>query len=507
MARAIAPRRRLARRKEEATMGRHEPKTRGRKRVHRSTAAALATSIGCIGATTAAHADVQAAHECIIAPQVVVDVGSAVPGVIESLELERGDAVEVGQVLARLHSGVERAGLEVARARAGITTDVRIREVALEFQRRTRQRTDELYRQKSVPATVMDEAERDAAISALGVRRAREERQLATLELERAREVLDRRTIRSPVSGVVTERFRAAGEYVEDQPLVRVAQLDPLRVQVVLPTSSYGEVRTGMVADVTPELEALGTHEALVVSVDRVIDAASGTFRVELELPNPGDALPAGLRCTLRFDSRAPRSAPAEAAVPQSPLATPEAIDRAGRPAGDAPAKPEPVALSDTAGTCHSVGPFGTAREAEAFAERLGVPGTQAAAREIAATQTTGYLALLATEATTRPVQELIRDLKAKGLVDVAPLRAGPHAGSVSLGYFVRLRSAMTRMAELTQLGVDAVLLAQERETTAHWLDLTHHGGALDPQRLHEAARGRGTVTVRSCTELVASRR
>ncbi|MFN0162035.1 MAG: hypothetical protein ACKVQQ_12450, partial [Burkholderiales bacterium] len=32
-------------------------------------------------------------------------------------------------------------------------------------------------------------------------------------------------------------------------------------------------------------------------TVDRVIDAASSTFRVRLELPNPDAKLPAGLRC------------------------------------------------------------------------------------------------------------------------------------------------------------------------------------------------------------------
>jgi multidrug efflux pump subunit AcrA (membrane-fusion protein) len=48
---------------------------------------------------------------------------------------------------------------------------------------------------------------------------------------------------------------------------------------------------------VVPELFARQEHEAVVRTVDRVIDAASNTFRVRLELPNPGGSLPAGLRC------------------------------------------------------------------------------------------------------------------------------------------------------------------------------------------------------------------
>jgi membrane fusion protein (multidrug efflux system) len=48
--------------------------------------------------------------------------------------------------------------------------------------------------------------------------------------------------------------------------------------------------------------EPVGSEREGVVSVvDRVIDAASGTFGVRLELPNPNYELPAGLRCRVRF--------------------------------------------------------------------------------------------------------------------------------------------------------------------------------------------------------------
>jgi len=44
-----------------------------------------------------------------------------------------------------------------------------------------------------------------------------------------------------------------------------------------------------------------GTYTAKVVIVDRVIDAASGTFGVRLEIPNPKYELPAGLKCRVIF--------------------------------------------------------------------------------------------------------------------------------------------------------------------------------------------------------------
>jgi multidrug efflux pump subunit AcrA (membrane-fusion protein) len=53
---------------------------------------------------------------------------------------------------------------------------------------------------------------------------------------------------------------------------------------------------------VTPEAPLNGTsYNARVSVVDRVVDAASGTLGVRLELPNPGYRLPAGLKCKVRF--------------------------------------------------------------------------------------------------------------------------------------------------------------------------------------------------------------
>jgi len=48
----------------------------------------------------------------------------------------------------------------------------------------------------------------------------------------------------------------------------------------------------------TPEAFFYG---AKVTVVDRVVDAASGTFGVRLELPNPNYRLPAGLKCKVPF--------------------------------------------------------------------------------------------------------------------------------------------------------------------------------------------------------------
>jgi multidrug efflux pump subunit AcrA (membrane-fusion protein) len=83
---------------------------------------------------------------------------------------------------------------------------------------------------------------------------------------------------------------------------MKIACINPLYVEVVVPVSRLGSIRENMRAQVKPEAPMGGSYGAGVVIVDKVIDAASGTFGVRLELPNPEHRIPPGLKCRVRFD-------------------------------------------------------------------------------------------------------------------------------------------------------------------------------------------------------------
>jgi multidrug efflux pump subunit AcrA (membrane-fusion protein) len=97
------------------------------------------------------------------------------------------------------------------------------------------------------------------------------------------------------------ERLLSPGEFVRGTPIVKLAQIHPLRVEVIAPVALLGKLSQGMTAEVLPESPVGGAHAAKVTVVDRVVDAASGTFGVRLEVPNPNYRLPAGLKCKARF--------------------------------------------------------------------------------------------------------------------------------------------------------------------------------------------------------------
>lgn len=237
----------------------------------------------------------------LIEPSLIINVGSAVPGIIDSIEVDRGDLVKKDQVLAGLQSQVERATMELARARAGMKSTIKARTARLKFSRRQQERMEELYRKKVIPFEEMDESRTNSDMALLELAEAKDNKRLDELELKRSIEIYKRMTIQSPITGVVMERFLSPGEYVEDQPILKLAQINPLYVEVFAHVEILGLIKVGMLTKVRPEAPIGGTYDAKVKIVDHVVDAASGTFGVRLELPNPNYELPAGLKCKVAF--------------------------------------------------------------------------------------------------------------------------------------------------------------------------------------------------------------
>lgn len=234
---------------------------------------------------------------CLITPSEIVELGSPVVGVIERIDAERGDSVKKGQSLAYLTADVERASVAVAEARASNQAELQAASSTQEFAKRKQDRTDSLYRDKFTSLQNQDQAQTEAALADLKLLQAREQKRQSSQELSLARAQLAQRTIKSPITGIIVERYMSQGERVEQRPLLKIAALDPLRVEVIAPASEFNKIHLGMIANVMPELASVGELKARVVLVDKILDAASNTFRVRLELPNPNNVLPAGVRC------------------------------------------------------------------------------------------------------------------------------------------------------------------------------------------------------------------
>jgi RND family efflux transporter MFP subunit len=238
---------------------------------------------------------------CLIEPQDVAEVGSPVIGVVEAIRVERGDRVAKGQVLAVLRGEVERAAVEVADSRAQAEADEEAARANVVFARQKLERAQDLVDKKFISQQSLDQVRTEYEVAEQKLVQTREQKRIAQRELGLASAQLAQRSIRSPFDGVVAERYVSVGERVEEKPLFRVAQVNPLKVQVVVPAALFGKIARGGSASVQPQLPETEARSARVTLVDKLIDAPSNTFRVQLQLPNPKLAIPAGLRCQADF--------------------------------------------------------------------------------------------------------------------------------------------------------------------------------------------------------------
>ena len=246
-----------------------------------------------------------AAHECLIEPQQRIEIRSPVNALIDKVLVERGSVVRAGDVLVQLDASVEREALAGARQRAQSDSELQVARARAEYAREKFRRRDDLRRQGFITAQERDEADAELRVAEAELALATDNRRLAGTEAQRLEAMTKQRTLRAPFTGVVTERLQHPGELAftgeGSRPILRMAQTHPLRVEVVMPTSMVGKIRVGSRAEVTPEAPLAGSWQATVRVVDQVFDAASGSFGVRLELANPNGAIPAGVRCKVRF--------------------------------------------------------------------------------------------------------------------------------------------------------------------------------------------------------------
>lgn len=242
------------------------------------------------------------ARDCVIEPRTIARIGSSDQGLIAEIKVERGDVVKAGQVLAVLDSRIEQLHASLTDIQAATDVEIRASRARAVYQRLGAQRARELNERKVMSDKNRDEAVMEAEIAKLEVESAEIRQSIAKAEFELAKARLDRRSIRSPIDGIVTEVKMTAGEYVHEQaPLLTIARIDELNVEVFVPVQHFDSIKLGQRAVVMPVEPVGGRHVASVVAVDRVFDAASGTFGVRLRLPNPDHALPAGIRCKVSF--------------------------------------------------------------------------------------------------------------------------------------------------------------------------------------------------------------
>ena len=242
-------------------------------------------------------------YDCVVDPSLVLNLGSSVAGLIDEIVVERGQTVKAGDVVAQLRSEAEQARLAQARTRAESDAQIQAQKAALDLANARSSRIEQLREKAVATEAQREEVEAELSTAQMNLRLAEVQRDLDRLAFEEAKVMLDLRTIRSPVNGVVTERNKGPGEYVfQETHILTVAQVDPLYVRALLPVSAYPFTPQGSTVQVHLDLPTRRVVTARIMVVDKVLNASAGTFGIRAEIANPDGFIPAGQTCKLTMN-------------------------------------------------------------------------------------------------------------------------------------------------------------------------------------------------------------
>lgn len=204
-------------------------------------------------------------------------------GSVDSMSVDVGSQVDAGEPLLQLDEKL--AQLELAR----IESALRRAEILQADAERLVEEARELTRSNNISQTEFDSRAALASAEGAVVEQLRSER-------DTRKEQLQRHTLRAPYAGVIAEKMTEVGEWVrEDTPVLALAQMDPLYIDIRVPQRYAGRLRSG--SELSFGLSSLGS-EPRSAKIERTVpvsDPATRTFLVRAVVANPDWALLPGM--------------------------------------------------------------------------------------------------------------------------------------------------------------------------------------------------------------------
>jgi membrane fusion protein, heavy metal efflux system len=216
-------------------------------------------------------------------PQLWV-VSAPVAGMVASLSVARGDQVQQGQPLVTLESpsfvSLQREYLHAVQQEVLLTQQLR--------------RNTELYEGKAVPWRVVESSQTEARQANFAVAERRQMLRLsgmsdtAIARLTSEAAITATLSVSAPEAGTVVDIGISPGQRLEQSaPLLKLARLSPLWIEIAVPASGVRAIRPGARVDV----DGYDTP-GRVVLVSETADAVTQTVLVRAEVPNTGELRP-----------------------------------------------------------------------------------------------------------------------------------------------------------------------------------------------------------------------
>jgi len=234
-----------------------------------------------------------------------LDVLAQRDGVVAQLRSEAGAHVHAGDLLARFDDRQLTADVEAARAKTrSLDADLKNWEAEAKVAQADYERAQKMWDAQILTKEQLEHAKFKAESETWDVRRVRELLTNAT-ESERSLELeLDKTRIRAPFSGVVARRYVREGQQVaKGDRLFWVTAEGPLRMRFTLPEKFIGKIKKGEVLPMTTADLPDQKYMVKVREVSPVVDPASSTIEVLVELEGKPASLRPGMDASVRLEN------------------------------------------------------------------------------------------------------------------------------------------------------------------------------------------------------------
>lgn len=264
-----------------------------------------------------------------------VDVPARSPGVLVTLNVNEGQAVSRGDVLGHIDDDEQK--LEVVRKRLDLQMaqkqaenraplDYALKELAIFEEQLARAQNSRESLKTSISLKEIEELKLANERAALDVKKGKFDleaaelmRQVKEAEVGLAEQQVERRKVLSPVSGIVSNIDRQAGEWVQPgERVLRIVRLDLLRAEGFIDSREALDNIVGASVTVTvaaPSNKSL-VFEGKLVFVDPEVEPATGQVRVRAEIANSDLRLRPGMRASMVIHKPKTAQAVAPGAAP-----------------------------------------------------------------------------------------------------------------------------------------------------------------------------------------------
>jgi RND family efflux transporter MFP subunit len=224
------------------------------------------------------------------------------PGIISDILVKEGDAVHKGDLLMTEDAAIEKDELDALKTESDSTKTVEYAMADHDAKVAELQHMQAAADKGVVSPSELAEAIANEKTTAVRIDLAKEESQKAKFETQKQADKVARMELRSPIDGIIETINLHRGSGVDpskpDGACV-IVQNDPLWVEMRLPSAQAAALKKGQTMDVRYN-SGDKWRQGTIIFFNPVVDAASDTRIVRLEVPNP-DQMPSGLHLTVRL--------------------------------------------------------------------------------------------------------------------------------------------------------------------------------------------------------------